>query len=106
MPYLAFGHLVEESFNHQQEGHTQPHIFWWMEVDVMSSSLQSSGWQVRSIFCQVAGVSCWQGCILWWQGGVVLCACAYLLSRLVVTLRSSVTTRGCPSDTLDPTIVL
>ena len=32
--------------------------------------------------------------------------CAYLLSRLVVTLRSSVTTRGCPSDTLDPTIVL
>ena len=35
-----------------------------------------------------------------------VCACAYLLSRLVVTLRSSVTTRGCPSDTLDPTYLL
>ena len=44
---------------------------------------------------------------VWWQwNGMFSCACAYLLSRLVVTLRSSVTTRGCPSDTLDPTIVL
>ena len=39
-------------------------------------------------------------------GGSLVCACAYLLSRLVVTLRSSVTTRGCPSDTLDPTYLL
>ena len=44
----------------------------------------------------------WQVCLV--QSHVRVCA--YLLSRLVVTLRSSVTTRGCTTYTLDPTIVL